>query len=265
MNYFRFVSGNLGIYEAVEHDCPRTDLRRQNKPDGSWLPRVGGQFPGAISFWTNFGLEKYLMSGLQEWHRSVLNQPLSLHLASKIEQPIYKDQYQVICRPSDVDLTFQSWEDFSGGNPDYPLAEKVVAFILRGKGLNTELLVFEHDKKWSEAGMQIPAGTVDRGESIELAAIREAEEESGLVDLRIVKKIDEYTLFRNTHKQFNRRHVYWMETNDTRDSWSHCVTGQGIDQGMNFHFYWMPLADAELRLAGSFGTSIRKIDDNAHS
>ena len=38
--YYRFVVGDKGIYEAVEHDCPKSDARRKNKPDGSWLPKI---------------------------------------------------------------------------------------------------------------------------------------------------------------------------------------------------------------------------------
>lgn len=265
MNFFRFIAGDIGVYEAVDRACPRDDRRRQLKPDGSWLPRVGEKYPGAISFWTKFGLEKYLMSGLQEWHRSVLTQPLSLLVAAGIEKPIYEDQYQVICNPDDQRFNQVSWEEFGRDHPDYRMVDKVVAYILRGQGRDAKLLVFEHDKQWSEAGIQVPAGTVDQGEAIEVAVLREAEEECGLRDLRIVRKLDEYILFRHTHKQFNRRHVFWLETKDTRDSWIHQVAGDGVDQGMSFHFYWMPLQEAEYRLVGSFGASIRRIDDNTNS
>lgn len=50
--------------------------------------------------------------------------------------------------------------------------EKVTAFITRGR----DLLLFEHPN----AGIQIPAGTVEDGEPLEQAALREAAEESGL-------------------------------------------------------------------------------------
>ncbi len=60
-----------------------------------------------------------------------------------------------------------------------PHIEKVTAFITRYNA--TELLLFEHPF----AGIQIPAGTVEVGEAIELAALREAREESGLNDLHL--------------------------------------------------------------------------------
>ena len=258
-SYYRFVAGNQGVYEAVERDCPRSDLRRNLKPDGSWLSRVGEKFPGAISFWTEHGLEKYFMSGLQEWHRSVVADPLFVLTATAIQDSVYEDPFQIICQSESVCAQRIPWEEFSRSRLEYPMVKKVQACIIRGRGADAKLLVFEHDKQWGEAGIQVPAGTVDAGESLEAAALREAEEECGLADLRIVKKIDEYIHFRHTHRQFNHRYVFLMETADRRDSWVHKVAGHGEDQGMNFHYSWMPLPEAEHRLAGTQGCSIRRL------
>ena len=54
--------------------------------------------------------------------------------------------------------------------------EKVTAFIVRERSGVKELLVFKHPT----AGIQIPAGTVEKGEDIETAVKREAYEETGL-------------------------------------------------------------------------------------
>ena len=56
------------------------------------------------------------------------------------------------------------------------VVQKVTAFIVREKGGLKEILVFKHPT----AGVQIPAGTVERGEDIETAVRREAHEETGL-------------------------------------------------------------------------------------
>ena len=93
---FRFVSGGLGIYEAVERDCPRGDSRRECKPDGSWLPKVGKSYPEAVSYWTEKGLWKYIRSGLQHWHRIVVNSPVEIIEASLIGNAHYRDEFQVI-------------------------------------------------------------------------------------------------------------------------------------------------------------------------
>ena len=56
------------------------------------------------------------------------------------------------------------------------VVQKVTAFIVRERDSVKELLVFKHPT----AGIQIPAGTVEKGEDIETAVKREVFEETGL-------------------------------------------------------------------------------------
>ena len=56
------------------------------------------------------------------------------------------------------------------------IVQKVTAFIMRENSGIKELLVFKHPT----AGIQIPAGTVEKGEDIETAVKRETYEETGL-------------------------------------------------------------------------------------
>lgn len=56
-------------------------------------------------------------------------------------------------------------------------ARKVIAYITRGRGGETRLLVFEHVDN-PDAGVQVPKGTVEPGETLENAARREVREES---------------------------------------------------------------------------------------
>ena len=74
--------------------------------------------------------------------------------------------------------------------------EKVTAFITRKKR-NEELLLIQHPN----AGIQIPAGTVEKSETVEEALIREIIEETGLRKTRIKrylgfkeKKLSNYEL-----------------------------------------------------------------------
>lgn len=258
-HYYRFIAGDLGIYEAVDRDCPRDDSRRTLKPDGSWLPKVGEKYLGGVSFWTEYGLKKYLESGLQEWHRSVVRDPIHILKTQSIDSVLYEDEYQIITRGGRSALQM-SWEEFAMGYTDYPIVEKVVAYILRGEDGQRDVLVFEHDKEWSEAGVQVPSGTVDLGEDIKDALLREVEEECGISRLEVVTKLDEYVMYRSTHNQFHRRHVFLLRAPDTScDRWIHSVKGHGVDQGMNFHFYWMPIQAAEFKLAAGQGSSLRKL------
>jgi 8-oxo-dGTP pyrophosphatase MutT (NUDIX family) len=57
-----------------------------------------------------------------------------------------------------------------------PLVGKVSALIVRPAGAGHELLLFQH----AHAGIQIPAGTIEPGETPEQAVLREAAEETGL-------------------------------------------------------------------------------------
>ena len=61
------------------------------------------------------------------------------------------------------------------------IIEKVTAFITRERPNGRQILLFQHP----QAGVQLPAGTVDEGEGWETAVLREAHEETGLTQLTI--------------------------------------------------------------------------------
>ena len=61
--------------------------------------------------------------------------------------------------------------------------EKVTAFVLRIGESGQELLVFRHPN----AGYQLPAGTIEKGEAPAFAVVREVWEETGL-RVRVVRK-----------------------------------------------------------------------------
>jgi len=67
---------------------------------------------------------------------------------------------------------------------------KVLAYITREHKNETQLLVFTH-RDYPDAGLQIPAGTVEEGEEIEHALFREIHEESGVThdDLKLIRKL----------------------------------------------------------------------------
>ena len=62
------------------------------------------------------------------------------------------------------------------------MIQKVTAFIIRKKGKSPQLLLFEHP----HAGIQIPAGTVEEGETPQEAILRELREETGLEQVSII-------------------------------------------------------------------------------
>lgn len=68
---------------------------------------------------------------------------------------------------------------------EQPLIAKVTAFVTRRRGPTVELLVFKHPT----AGVQLPAGTIDAGETPFSAVVREVYEETGLTSLSSVTSV----------------------------------------------------------------------------
>jgi 8-oxo-dGTP pyrophosphatase MutT (NUDIX family) len=66
------------------------------------------------------------------------------------------------------------------------IARKVVAYVTHRR----RLLVFTH-RDFPEAGVQVPAGTVEPDEAPEAAVLREAREETGLSELALVRYLGE--------------------------------------------------------------------------
>ena len=66
-----------------------------------------------------------------------------------------------------------------------PPIPKVTALITRPGAGGPELLVFDHGL----AGIQLPAGTVDEGESFAAAVLREGWEETGALGLELVREL----------------------------------------------------------------------------
>lgn len=119
-NFYRFVVKDKGIYEAVDIDCPRGDERRKQKPDGSWLTKIGITYPGAISFWTKKGMLKYLKSGLMKWHASVVNGLVEVVIIGKPKNILYKDENQIIIYPKELKIKEKlKLEDFLKNKNNY--------------------------------------------------------------------------------------------------------------------------------------------------
>lgn len=68
--------------------------------------------------------------------------------------------------------------------------QKVTAFVTRYVEEKAELLLLEHPT----AGIQLPAGTVELGEPLEAAVLREVAEETGLENVRIVGELGQINI-----------------------------------------------------------------------
>jgi len=127
--------------------------------------------------------------------------------------------------------------------------DRVLAYVTRTRDGRRELLVFDH-RDHPNAGTQVPAGRLERGEELEPALRRELVEEAGLDDVRIVRKLGEWDSDDVGHGRGLRNHAYELEAPTARDAWEHEVSGDGDDAGLVFVYRWVPL-DPEPELWGT--------------
>jgi 8-oxo-dGTP pyrophosphatase MutT (NUDIX family) len=127
------------------------------------------------------------------------------------------------------------------------MKHKVLIYLLRPAAGPSEVLVFQH-RDYPEAGVQVPAGTVEPGEDVAATAYREVLEESGLGAER-VHLVQKLTDFPEPQWQQHRHVFLFRPLVPLPDTWSHTVHGHGEDEGMVFNFYWLP-ATPQLVLAG---------------
>ena len=137
------------------------------------------------------------------------------------------------------------------------IVNKVLAYVTRGD----RLLVFRH-RDFPEAGLQVPAGTIEEGEIPHDAVLREVYEESGLRIVRVVRLLGRYLHDAAPYRdETHHRHVYHLETTGPAASaWLHHESHPS-DGGppIALSFFWMGLDDPELTLAGGQGDLLNKL------
>lgn len=131
--------------------------------------------------------------------------------------------------------------------------EKVYAYITQGE----TLLVFRHID-FPDAGIQVPGGTVQPGESPPRAVLREAFEEAGLVDLEIVAALGDTWRHRDEYgraDEVHHRHFFHLRCATLLpEVWQH-EERDPADGGppILFEFFWTPIAGAAALLIADMG------------
>ena len=144
--------------------------------------------------------------------------------------------------------------------PDVPVVEKVVAYIVRAG----QLAVFVHlddSDPVSQSGLQVPAGTIEPGETPDHAVLREAEEESGLTGLTIAASLGvaDYDVRPGKHEVHRRFYFHLSVDGPVAETWDHEETDGGVGEPRPFRFFWIPLARGH-SLAAGLGAMLSRID-----
>ena len=136
---------------------------------------------------------------------------------------------------------------------DTPPVRKVVAYISRERDGKTQLLVFTH-RDYPEAGLQVPAGTVQPNEDVESALRREIAEETGIEGFTVVHKLGVFLYDNPNSGQMNERHVFHvLAPNATQDAWDWLEAhAEDSPEGYVFCLHWQDL-DSPIDLAGNQG------------
>jgi 8-oxo-dGTP pyrophosphatase MutT (NUDIX family) len=140
-----------------------------------------------------------------------------------------------------------------------PIIEKVIAYITHG----AKLLVFSQPHE-PDAGIQVPAGTVEAGEPIDEAVLREAQEETGLEGLEIRAYLGamDYDLALYGGTGTLRRHYFHLVLRgDAPARWRHFEMhpSEGEPDPIEFVVFWVKLPDDVPELAGQRGDLLHRL------
>lgn len=129
--------------------------------------------------------------------------------------------------------------------------QKVYAYIT----CEARLLVFSHPD-YPEAGLQVPGGTVESGETLESAIMREAEEETGLTTLQLAAYLG-----RSDFYSAQERHFFHLICPPPAPSaWTHWEThAHNSDESILFNFYWDALENVIPDLVADHGIFLEEL------
>ena len=138
-------------------------------------------------------------------------------------------------------------------------AEKIYAYITR----EDHFLVFEHTR-FKEAGIQVPGGSVEEGETLDAAILREAIEETGLQELSIhcCLGMREFDLSKVGGIGIQHHHFFHLSySGDERLRWRHLEKSpsDGSPAPIELELYWVKFPEGVPELIEGQGVLLNKI------
>jgi len=134
------------------------------------------------------------------------------------------------------------------------VVEKAFGYITREHEEQMQVLVFEQTTVG--AGIQVPKGTVEEGETPLEAVKREMLEETGLTTL-IVQGLIAQDYFNHPSGVLQKRYIYHLTSDETREAWQHYPTGMN-EADLLFSFYWIS-AEEDTMLAKGHGDYLYRV------
>jgi 8-oxo-dGTP diphosphatase len=116
------------------------------------------------------------------------------------------------------------------------IRHRAYAYVTHG----SRLLIFRHVHS-ADAGLQVPAGTVEDGEDPAAAVLREAQEETGLHGLTLVSFLakDQRDMSDCGTDELQHRWFFHLRCDLTPpQTWRHAETSNGTHEPIWFEFFW---------------------------
>ncbi|AJK87386.1 MULTISPECIES: NUDIX hydrolase [Lysinibacillus] len=133
--------------------------------------------------------------------------------------------------------------------------EKAFGYITREHGEQIQVLVFEQNTVG--AGIQVPKGTIEEGETPLEAVKREMLEETGLTTL-VVQGLIAQDYFNHPSGVLQKRYFYHLTiSGETKETWQHYPTGLN-EADLLFSFYWIS-AEQDTLLAKGHGDYLYRV------
>jgi len=132
---------------------------------------------------------------------------------------------------------------------DKKTVAKALAYVVK----DGKLLAFRHvDFSFEEVGLQVPGGTIEPGETPEVAVLRELKEETGYDCFEIVKKlgVDTYDISPYRY-EIQERHIFLVRpTAPLPDRWLSQEEHEGTRPPTKFENFWLPLPQGQILQSG---------------